>query len=249
MQQAVTRIGCLIPQGNVVCEQEFPPRMPAGFSIHFQRLARVGTAVTRDALLGMKTGAIESSAIFEPLEPALIVYACTSGTFLSGPLAHDEVAGEIRQRQSVSAVTTSTALLLALQALELRRVLMVTPYPAAVNEAEIRFLAFHGTEVVACSSFECVDFKAIRAIREDQTVAMIEAAVRRSAAAIDGVFISCTNLASLSSIDALEQAIGRPVISSNGVTLWAALRQAGYTGVVPDTGALGRLSLPRLRTS
>lgn len=236
---ALARIGCLIPQGNVVCEQEFPSHTPAGYGIHFQRLRRAGTAVSSDSLLGMKAEAIESSSIFEPMEPRVIVYACTSGTFLSGPDRHDEVAREIQHRTGVPAVTTSTALLRALDVLGLRRVLMVTPYPHAVNAAEIDFLQHHGTEVVECASFECADFKGIRAISEGQVVQAVEDAARHLHGRIDGVFISCTNLGTLQSIQRLERTIGLPVISSNGVTLWAALRLAGFSAKLNALGTLG----------
>lgn len=235
----LTRIGCLIPQGNVVCEMEFPSHTPSGYGIHFHRLQRAGTAVSSDSLLGMKSEAIDSSDIFAPMEPRLIVYACTSGTFLSGPMQHDEVAREILQRTGVPAITTSTALLHALDTLGLRRVLMVTPYPQAVNKAEIEFLAHHGTEVVECVSFDCADFKGIRAVSEFQVAQAATQAAKNLQGRIDGVFISCTNLGTLDSINQLERSIGLPVVSSNGVTLWAALRLAGFTAKLSALGTLG----------
>lgn len=235
----VVRIGCLIPQGNVVCEMEFPLHTPEGYGVHFQRLPRAGTAVTSASLLGMKSEAIESARIFSPMEPRAIVFACTSGTFLSGPTHHDEVARDINERTGVPALTTSTALLQALRTLGLRRVLMVTPYPADVNDEEVEFLSYHGTEVVECVSFECADFKGIRAISEQQVVQAAIDAAQRLRGRIDGVFISCTNLGTLGSINPLEASIGMPVISSNAVTLWAALRLAGYTGTIESLGTLG----------
>jgi maleate cis-trans isomerase len=36
----------------------------------------------------------------------------------------------------------------------------------------------------------------------------------------------------------LEQALGKPVVSSNQATLWAALRRAGISDAIPDAGRL-----------
>jgi maleate isomerase len=40
----------------------------------------------------------------------------------------------------------------------------------------------------------------------------------------DGVFISCTQLLTMDKINEIEQAIGKPVVTSNQSSLWAALK-------------------------
>lgn len=55
---------------------------------------------------------------------------------------------------------------------------------------------------------------------------------------VDGVFVSCTTLRSVSVIAAAERAIGTPVTSSNHVLAWHMLRLAG---VPPAAGDPGRL--------
>ena len=44
--------------------------------------------------------------------------------------------------------------------------------------------------------------------------------------AADGLFVSCTNLATMDRIQAMEEALGKPVVTSNAATLWRALRAA-----------------------
>ncbi len=43
----------------------------------------------------------------------------------------------------------------------------------------------------------------------------------------EAVYISCTNFATISQIDTLEKEIGKPVVSANQATFWAALRKIG----------------------
>jgi maleate cis-trans isomerase len=52
------------------------------------------------------------------------------------------------------------------------------------------------------------------------------------------VFISCTGFAAIPIIEQLEADLGKPVVTSNQATFWAALRRAGLNDRV---GGLGRL--------
>jgi maleate isomerase len=45
------------------------------------------------------------------------------------------------------------------------------------------------------------------------------------------MFISCTNLPTYDVIEPLEQALGKPVLTANQVTMWAALRAMNLRGV------------------
>jgi len=57
------------------------------------------------------------------------------------------------------------------------------------------------------------------------------------------VFLSCTALPAVSVIPELEDRLGRPVISSNQVTAWMALRLAGCMAPSPAGGKLFSLDL------
>jgi maleate isomerase len=45
------------------------------------------------------------------------------------------------------------------------------------------------------------------------------------------MYISCTNLPTYDVIEPLEQALGKPVLTANQVTMWSALRAMGLDGV------------------
>ncbi|MDN5698336.1 MAG: hypothetical protein L0G70_10235, partial [Rubrobacter sp.] len=46
----------------------------------------------------------------------------------------------------------------------------------------------------------------------------------------EAVFLSCTNLRTLDVLAEASERLGKPVISANQVTMWAALRAAGLAG-------------------
>ena len=47
------------------------------------------------------------------------------------------------------------------------------------------------------------------------------------------MFVSCTNLPTYDVIAPLERELGKPVLTANQVTMWAALRVAGAAAVGP----------------
>ncbi len=59
----------------------------------------------------------------------------------------------------------------------------------------------------------------------------------------DGMFISCMNFDGMAAAQALEEAIGKPVITSHSATLWRALALAGIDDPITGCGRL--LTLPR----
>lgn len=233
MNNDLRRIGALIPPGNVTVEREFPRYLPAGFSVHCNRLYRASVAVDRDGLLSMIQSAEQAARGLAQAGVEIIVYACTSGSFLSGPGREDEIGEMITGWTGLPACTTSTAVIRALRALDARRVFMLTPYSRDIHAQEIEFLAHRGIRVEGDDTFACPDTVMIRNITSERVAERV-LEHRAAASAADAVFISCTNLLTLDQIEPLERALGVPVVSSNSCTLWAALRRIGA-----PTGALG----------
>ncbi len=52
------------------------------------------------------------------------------------------------------------------------------------------------------------------------------------------VFLSCTNLATVEMIAALEEEVGKPVITSNQATFWNAIRTMGLRDRIEGFGSL-----------
>jgi maleate isomerase len=162
-------------------------------------------------------------------EPDVVLYLCTSGSFVRG------VAGERHMREVMlaagapAAVTTSGALLDALAHVGARTVSVVSPYLPALAARLDAFLAEAGVRVLAH-----------RGLGLDEHIFRVPCTTVRDlvmAAAgdpADAVFVSCTNLACYDVIVELESELGRPVLTANQVSLWAAVRRAG--AAVPRNG-------------
>ena len=233
MNNALRRIGALIPPGNVTVEREFSQFAPAGVFVHYNRLYRPTVSVDKEGLLSMINSAEQASRGLAQANPEVILYACTSGSFLSGPGREDEIGDKIRQWTGLPAYTTSSSVIMGLRALKAKRIFMLTPYPDDIHAHEIDFLQFRGIAVDGHDTFRCADTVEIRDIPSEAVVERV-LAHRAQASACDAVFISCTNLLTMDQIGRLEQELGVPVTSSNHCTLWAALTHMKVT-----TGGLG----------
>ncbi len=226
MDHRVRRIGVIAPPANVALERELPRYLPEGFALNHNRLSRPEAALTKESLIAMGESATRAARDLAMARPEVMVYACTSGSFLDGLGNEARIADYITEITGVPAVTTSTAVIEALRALGARTVFMVTPYPDDVNEHEVAFLAHHGIAVTAYDSFRSQVSADILAISSGQVAEMV-LRHRDVIASCDAVFISCTNLLAMDQVERLERELGRPVVTSNQASLWAALTRLG----------------------
>lgn len=151
--------------------------------------------------------------------PASVAYACTSGSFIHGLAGERRLHDVMREAGAPATVTTSGAMLEALEALGARRVAIATPYDEMVTVRLSAFLEQAGCEVVSSAylGLSC-------------DIAKVgPGAVRYLAKAVespdvDAYFFSCTNLRTFEVLGELEAELGRPVLSANQVTVWSALR-------------------------
>jgi maleate isomerase len=224
------RFGMILPSVNTVCEPQILPMLPAGVTVHTTRLHLVGDA----SLLSMLDHLEDATSLLADAQPDRIIFHCTAVSTHS-----PEVAREITDRMAavtaIPVTITSEAIVAALRALDATNIVMITPYPQATNDREVRFLAHHGITVVRERGFGCETGREMMAIEPEQwyrdTLALRDPRA-------DAYFISCTAVRSAEVIEALERDLGRPVITSNQAMVWGALRASGITDPVAGFGRL-----------
>ena len=152
-----------------------------------------------------------------------IAYGCTAGSLVM-PLA--KLTDFMTGVAGVPCVATASALVHACRALGLARVALATPYHDALNEHERAFLADNAIAVVAIKGLGIgaggpQEYVRIARVPAEDVYAHARSADRPDA---QGLLISCTDLATLAAIPRLEHDLGKPVVTSNQATFWAALR-------------------------
>ncbi len=91
---------------------------------------------------------------------------------------------------------------------------------------------------------ECLGLDDDRDIARVSRKTILDAAKNALAPDADAVFLSCTALRAVECIDEVEQAIGKPAVSSNQASIWLSLRRAGIDDAIPGFGQLLTLGVP-----
>jgi maleate isomerase len=233
------RLGFIDLSTSFAVSAEAPDALPAGVKPLLTRLRLPRGEVSVAALDEMVASDRLEEASRELADGGarVVSFACTTGSLVRGPGFDRELVERMEGATGVPASTTSTALVTALEALGARTVAVGTPYVDELNELERRFLEAAGFEVVGLRGLGIASDPDIVRVPYARTRELaLEAA--REGGEPDVVFLSCTNLPTLPLLDALEQELGRPVISSNAVTFWHAL---GLAGVEPAAEGVGSL--------
>jgi maleate isomerase len=215
---------------------------PDDVSLYLTRLPFFTTPVTIEMAVGVGDRRALRRATRDVLtpQPGVVTFACTSGSFVGGVAAEYVLRRTMQEAGAPAVSTTSGALAEALALLGVRRLAIATPYIEPVTARLIQFLHEHGVTTVAQQGLGLLGN--IWRVSYAEVVEIVTAVDRPDAEAL---FISCTNLPTYDVIEPLEQALGKPVITANQVTMWAALRAIGRDAV--GGGALlaapGRLSV------
>ena len=228
-----SRLGVLVPSGNSVAETELRAMLPSEVTMLTTRLALRGSS--EPELLAMLTDLDRAATLVGHAEPDVIAFHCTAVSTFAPHLA-GEIRGRITAATGRPAIATADAILAAFKALESRRVLLVTPYIEPVHQREIDYLTANGLTVVGGSCLG-VDMNTEMA-RLAPSVIAGQAQDAAAGASADACFISCTAIRSAGLIADLEAELGMPVITSNQVLAWYALRTLGVKQVVPGFGRL-----------
>ena len=167
--------------------------------------------------------------------PQAVMWACTSGSFVYGPDGVHRQAAELTREAGVPASSTTLAFLAALTHLGVSRVAVAASYPAEVAALFVDCLTAAGLEVVATSVAGIATAAEVGTLAPDD--------VRHLAAANDdpraeALLVPDTAMRTLGVLPALEEQLGKPVLTANQVTIWHGLRLAGAS---PRSSVLGTL--------
>ncbi len=233
------KLGLIVPPTNTVNEAEWWRMAPEGVTIHVTRMALHADAATPAGEARLYADVKKAVNDLAAAGVDAIAYGCTAGSMVM-PL--ERLTDFMSDIAGVPCVATAPSLVHACRALGVTRVSLATPYHDALNEHERHFLAANGIEVMALKGLGigaggAHEFVRIARVPKDE--------VREHARSVDepsaqALLVSCTDFAMLESISPLERELGKPVVSSNQATFWAALRAAGIDDRLEQFGRLLR---------
>jgi maleate cis-trans isomerase len=165
----------------------------------------------------------------------------TGELFLSykGPGSDRQILELVKKITLVPASTVLTAVVRGCQALELKRVVMASPFPEDQDERLVRFLAHDGIDVVAFRGLGCPNSNVIWDL-PPETGYDLATALLREHPDVDGVYLPCNKWRTVSVIDRIEKDSGKPVVTNTQAWVWEALRAMGMKNSISGYGRLLR---------
>lgn len=202
------RVGVLVPSTDTTLEQELPVLLAGRASVHFTRMT-LG-AVTPEALSDMENSAREAIATLADIEPDVILYGCTSGSFLKGMDHEDKLAAELSELAGAPVITTARSMQRALSKRG-KTIRLRTPYTAFITNAEVDYLEAVGLRVSSAAGLGIEVDRDISRITSETLLQHVQGEDKNA----DVLMISCTNCPTLSIISEIERSTGLPVVTSN----------------------------------
>lgn len=206
------------------------------------RLPLVHTSVGVDAHevqalldLGKSERLLEGAEALRAAKPDVVMWACTSGSFVFGWEGAQQQALEIQEALKVPVSSTSLAFVAACHAMGLTRVAVAATYPEDVSRHFVALLSRGGIDVTQLVSHDIPTAALAGELDREGVLALARSNDSDEAQAI---LIPDTALHSARWINELEDALGKPVLTANQVTVWQGLRLAG---TLRPCDALGQL--------
>jgi len=222
------RIGVIVPSSNTNAEPDLQMLAPSGLTLHCTRSGGydVEAIPDSDEMRRFARQALDQQLqLLVDGRVEVIAYACTSATLSDGPEFDAEFCAEITAKTGLPAVTTAGALIEAMRDLDAQRVAFTSPYVARLADESVDFIRQCDIEVVNQLGFE----RELSSLEQNRLTPAD--AYRMGLAAdhadADLLVISCTDYRAVEAIVALEQALAKPVVTSNSALMYVCLKRLG----------------------
>lgn len=216
------RIGVLTHDDSTVEESEFWTMAPDGVSVHAARVP-FGDLRTYSDPPGPDNATEQLARL--PLQG--IVFAFTTCSYLLGTTGEQALVARLEKRSNgIPVIMPCVATVAAFQALAVGRIALFHA-PWFTDDVDQKGVEYFQNQVVHASHLTPAMQVPHQNLGSDVNPTEVYEWVRKHAPSnAEGVFIAGNGLRSIGVIAALEEDLGRPVLTANQVAFWYALRLA-----------------------
>ena len=234
------RIGLLTPNDDAVPESEFWTMAPEGVSVHVGRVLLVDTRTFSDP-----PHPDNATALLAALPMQAIVFAFTTTSYVLGPDGEQALNARLEKRSNgIPVLLPCAGAVAAFRTLGVRRIALIHPPWFADDEQQLGVAYFQsqGFDVVYANQMRLRGLEVakptdpLRKFTELYPAELYAFARSEVPAAAEAVFFAGNGFRAIGMIAALEEELGRPVLTGNQVAFWYALRQAGVRAPVNGYG-------------
>lgn len=227
------KAGLILPSANTVTEPVFYSLGPQGISFHASRTFITGTSV--EDVLAMEKDKDRAVKELASTKPDCIVDCCTASGVIRGLEADRAFIEEVEKKTSIRATSTLQSIVQALRILGMDRLVITSPYPEAMDKLEESFFQKNGFRVLRVRGLNLREATQLAQVTPDE---IYKFCIENWDSEANGMLISCMNFNPMPAIQALEDKLNVPVVTSNTATLWSIMRLLGVTEPIRGYGRL-----------
>jgi len=234
------RIGLLTPNDDAVPESEFWTLAPEGVSVHVARVLLVDTRTFADP-----PHPDDATALLAALPMQAIVFAFTTTSYILGQNGKQALKARLENRSNgIPVLLPCPAAVAAFRTLGVRRIAVIHPpwFTDDEHQLGIAYFRNQGFDVIYANQMRLRGLSVakstdpLRKFTELYPAELYAFARTQVPAAAEAVLFSGNGFRAIGVIAALEEDLGRPVLTANQVAFWYALRQAGVREPVNGYG-------------
>ncbi|OYD75212.1 UNVERIFIED_ORG: maleate isomerase [Burkholderia sp. CF145] len=241
------RIGQIVPSSNTTMETEIPAMLTSRyelfpeerFTFHSARMRMMH--VTPEELKKMDVDSDRCALELSDARCDVLAYACLVAIMCQGAGYHR--TSESRLKKTVESngaptpiISSAGALVEGVKTMGFKRVAIITPYMKPLTQQVVDYIQSEDIEVTDSISLEVSDNLAVGRL---DPLNLIGHADRLDISNADAVVLSaCVQMPSLPAIQAVEDRLGKPVLSAATSTVYRILKTLGLNTQVPNAGYL-----------
>jgi maleate isomerase len=236
------RIGLLTPNDDAVPESEFWTMAPEGVSVHVSRVLLTDTRKFADPPY-----ADDAIELLAALPTQAIVFTFTTSSYILGPGGEGALKARLEKRsKGVPVLLSGPAAVAAFRALGARRIALIHPPWFADDQQQMGVTYFRkqGFDVVYANQMRLRGLSVakptdpLRKFIEVYPAELYGWARAQVPDKAEVVLFSGNGFRAIGVIAALEEDLGRPVLTANQAAFWYALHHAGVHAPVNGYGRL-----------
>lgn len=212
------RLGVIVSSGNRTVEPYFNAFAPAGLGIYATRM-RMGSG-GRKASGDILADAVAAAQLLADAGVDVIDLQGTGIMMERGPDGEAAVVQALTEATGIPAYTATQAVVEALKALSVRRVIVINPADDSAIARETAYL-----EAVGLTVSHAVGMNSTEVVVPDPPEQWVAVATEHGTADSDGLFLSGSFTTMLEAVAPIEAALGKPVVTSVQAALWAGVKR------------------------
>ncbi len=227
------KLGFILMSTDLAAESDFFDIIPKDVAIHITRL-KTDDYTTNETLSKHIEHMAEAASRIQPdVKPNVISYSCTSGSIVIG---EEKIMAEIKKGAPYAIpMTIVTGVVDALRELQIKKIVVGTPYLDEINTKEAEFLHNKGFEIINIQGLNLTTGTEFGRVTPEYWKKFAIEIDNKDA---DAIFLSCGGIRSVEVIQEIENITGKPVITSNQAQVWSCLRKAGIKDNIQGFGQI-----------